>query len=96
MDPLNIDIIKEWGLQNLSEDEREGIVERIGRLIYQALLVRSLDLLSDEEQDDLDVLLDKDETTPVEVIQFLAEKIPTLEAIRKEEVENLKRDILVH
>lgn len=61
---LSKDIIKEWGLENLSPDKQEETVERIGRILYQAILVRSLDILSEQEQEEFDQLLDKDETTP--------------------------------
>jgi hypothetical protein len=95
MNPLNDDIIKEWGLSKLALEEQADMVERIGRLIYQALLVRSLDLLSEEEQTELDLILDEEQTTPQDVLHFLEVKIPTFELLRQEEITNLKRDILV-
>lgn len=95
MNSLSKEIIKEWGLSHLSQEEQVDMVDRIGRLIYQALLVRSLDILSDDEQDELDKILDKDESTPEDTLRFLEEKIPTFELILKEETENLKKDVLV-
>jgi hypothetical protein len=89
------DIIKEWGLQGLPEQEQIDMVERIGRLIYQAVLVRSLDILSEVEQEELDLLLDEDETTAEDVVKFLYQKIPTFEVLLKEEIGKLKADILV-
>jgi hypothetical protein len=87
--------IQEWGLQNRSPEEQADYIERIGRLVYQALLVRSLDLLTDEEQTELDLLLDEEHTTAEDVLVFLASKIPTFEILRKEEIEKIKKDILV-
>ncbi len=92
---LSIDVIKEWGLQNLSSEKQEEMVERIGRIMYQAILVRSLDILSEKEQDDFDALLDKDDTTPQTVLSFLESKIPTFQELLKEEKNNLKRDLLI-
>jgi hypothetical protein len=95
MNPLSKDIIAEWGLGELPLEEQIDMVDRIGRLIYQALLVRSLDILSEVEQEEFDLLLDEDTSTPEEVVLFLERKIPTFKLLLKEEVSKLKADILV-
>lgn len=95
MNPLSKDIISEWGLGELPQEEQIDMVDRIGRLIYQALLVRSLDILSEVEQEEFDLLLDEDTTTPEEVVLFLERKIPTFKLLLKEEVSKLKSDILL-
>lgn len=95
MNPLSKDIVSEWGLGELPLEEQIDMVDRIGRLIYQALLVRSLDILSEVEQTEFDLLLDEDTTTPEEVVLFLERKIPTFKLLLKEEVNKLKSDILV-
>ncbi len=93
--PLSKDIIKEWGLQSIPPEKQEEVVERIGKLLYQAILVRSLDILSEKEQDDLDKLLDKDDTTPQTIFAFLESKIPTFQDLLRDEKTSLKRDILM-
>lgn len=95
MNPLSKDIVSEWGLGDLPQEEQIDMVDRIGRLIYQAVLVRSLDILSEVEQEEFDLLLDEDTTTPEEVVLFLERKIPTFKILLKEEVSKLKADILV-
>ena len=95
MNLLSQDIINEWGLQNLSEAEQVNYIERIGRLIYQAILVRSLDILSSGEEIEFDALLDQDSTTPEDVLAFLQKKIPTFHLLLKEEIERLKEDVVV-
>ena len=89
------EVIEEWGLQSLSEDKQADIVERIGRMIYQAVLVRSLDILSEKEQAELDLIMDKDQTTPENVLAFLKSKIPTFDTILAEEKQKIKDDVLV-
>ena len=95
MNPLSKDIINEWGLQDLTEIERIDMIDRIGRLIYQAVLVRSLDILSEAEQEEFDQLLDIDTTTPEDVLAFLQKKIPTFSLLLKEEIGKLKEDVVV-
>lgn len=95
MHVLSKDIIAEWKLTNLSEQEQIDFVERIGRLIYQAVLVQSLDILSEIEQEELDMLLDEDTTTPEDVLNFLSKKIPTFNLLLKEEIRKLKGEVLI-
>ncbi len=94
-DILSKDIIKEWRLESLPAENQVSMVERIGRLIYQAILVRALDILSENEQMEFDLLLDEDNTTPDDVLSFLHKKIPTFDQLVIEERSNLKRDLLV-
>jgi hypothetical protein len=95
MNILSKDIIREWGLLDLPETKQVELVDRIGKLLYQAILVRSLDILSEKEEGELDVLLDKDATTAQDVLVFLASKIKNFDAIVAEEREKLKEDVMV-
>lgn len=92
---LSSDIIQEWGLGSLPQEKQIEMVERIGKIIYQAILVKSLDILSEKEQVEFDLLLDEDTTTPDDVLGFLQKKIPNFEKIVLEERNNLKNDLLI-
>jgi len=92
---LSKDVIVEWGLQSLPPEKQADIVERLGRMIYQAILVKALDILSEKEQVEFDLLLDEDKTTVEDVLGFLQSKIPTFEKLVLEERSRLKEDILV-
>ncbi len=89
------EILEEWGLSSLDEQKQIEIIDRIGRMLYQALLVRSLDILSDKEQTEFDLLLDEDGTTPEHVLAFLNSKIPTFEQLVIEERHKLRDDLLI-
>ena len=52
---LSKDLIEEWKLSHLSVDKQEEMANRIGHILYQAILVRSLDILSEKEQNDFDI-----------------------------------------
>jgi len=92
MNSLSPDTIKDWKLDSLGGDEQTAKVDDLGRLLYQAILVRSLDILSSDEQIALDKLLDDNATTPKEVISFLQSKIPTFATLVGEEIEKLKQE----
>ena len=95
MNIVSKEIIQEWGLGNLSEIKQVEMVERVGLLIYHAVLVQSLDILSDAEQTELDTLMGEDSTTTEDVLAFLNSKIPTFKELVKEEQDRLKESILV-
>jgi hypothetical protein len=92
---LSKDIIKEWGLSEMPESKKAEMVDRIGRILYQAILVRSLEILSNDEEEELDSLLNKDNTSPQDVLLFLKSKIPTFEKLVLEERKNLKDDLVM-
>ena len=92
---LSKDIIAEWGLGSLPEPKQVEMVERIGRIMYQAILIKALDILSEKEQTEFDLLLDEDSTTPDTVLAFLQKKIPTFERLVRDERKNLKEDLLM-
>jgi hypothetical protein len=94
-DILSKDVVKEWGLETMPLEKQADMVDRIGKMIYQAVLVRSLDILSEKEQTEFDLLLDEDATTPQDVLAFLQSKIPTFEQLVLEERTNLKQDLAV-
>jgi hypothetical protein len=92
---ISKNIIADWGIGPLSPEKQEKVIREIGLMIYQALLVRSLDILSIKEQEALDMLLDINTTTTEEVLIFLKSKIPTFDALLKEERQKIKEDILL-
>ncbi len=92
---LSKDLIEEWKLTNLSPEKQTELADRIGLILYQAILVRSLDILSEKEQEDFDSLLDQNETTPQDVLSFLKSKIPTFELLIKEEKEKVRQVLLL-
>ncbi len=62
---------------------------------YQAILVRSLEVLSAVEEEERDRLMDNDRTTQEDILLFLESKIPTFEKLVLEERKNLKEDLLI-
>ncbi len=91
---LSKEIITEWNLGTLPKENRTDLVSRISRMLFQALMVRSLDILSEGEQAELDDLMNQNSTTTDDVLIFLKSKIPTFSMLVKEERENLKKEIL--
>ncbi len=96
MNILPKNIIQEWGLEGMSETAQVDFVDRVGKLLYQAILVRSLDILSEKEEIELDLLLDEDTSTPQDVLVFLQSKIKTFDILVAEERDKLKGEVVAH
>ena len=93
MNILSKEIIKEWDLSDVPQSRRSEVISRIGGIIYQAVLVRSLEILLQEDEEELDSLMNKDETTSEDVLKFLKSKTSTFDELVAEERQNLKKDI---
>ncbi len=93
MNPLLQKIIEEFGISTLPKEKQEEIVARIGGIIYQAVLMRVLDQMTESEQDEFDALLEKG-ALPEETFSFLKEKVPAIEQIIKEESDAFKKETM--
>ncbi len=82
-------------MSSKSELEQASEILRLGKTMYQAVLVKSLEILSVEEEDELDRLLDLDTTTTETVLRFLKSKIPTFDLLVIEERQKLKEGMVV-
>ena len=84
MNPIQKNLIKELKLEHLSEKEAEKRLENVGLIIYQNVLMHVMDMLTDEEQDQFEKLLDEN-AHPNEIFMFLNKKVPGFEEIIKVE-----------
>ncbi len=87
----NNNIIYDLGLELLSPEQQEEALISIGQIIFQAVIIRVLDILSDEEKDDFEKLLAGNSSEEM-ILNFLKSKIEDLDEIIKEEVENFKKE----
>lgn len=92
---LDQNIIEYLGVANLDEELRDKTLLRVGKIIYQAVIIRAVELLDDEAQTRFDELLDgvgSDEKKQDEILEFLQKEIPNLDEIVKEEITKIKEE----
>ncbi len=84
-------MVKEWGLEKLSSEEQDSYIERIGTLIYQAVIVRASEEMSAADQTAFDTFMNEhpEADAPV-ILDFLSGHITTFAAIIAEETAKLK------
>ena len=95
MEFLPPDIINEWGLASLEGNERTEAVQKIGKMIYQAVLSKSQENLVDEDKQELNKILENDYSTVKDVLIFLKSKINNFDDLVRGERENLKKEIIL-
>lgn len=83
------DIITLFNIKDLPEDKQEETINRIGKIIFQNVLMRALPMLTEEELAKYETLLSAN-ATPEELMNFFGEKIPNFLEIIKEESINFR------
>ena len=86
------DLFDLFDLDKVSPEKAAEMIQRLGRLVIQAVLIRVLPLLSESEFDEYEKITEG-ENGPEKVIIFLAQKIPDFEKIVKEEAEILRNEM---
>jgi len=89
MNPIEKNIIEVLELENLPREEAEEILIRTGAVIYENVLLRVMETMTEKDQDDFEKILDN-EGKPEEIFSFLKERVKDFEKIVKEESEKLK------
>jgi hypothetical protein len=83
------DIITLFKIKDLPEDKQEETINRIGSIIFQNVLMRTLPMLAEEDLAKYEDLLEKN-ASPEDLMDFFGEKIPNFLKIIKEESINFR------
>lgn len=84
-------IINAYNLGPLPESEQDDIIERIGSLIFQSILMRVMEDMPESDQTKFEDLLDAD-ASPEIIVGFLRDNVSNFEEISKEEAEKFQRE----
>ncbi len=84
-------IVNAYNLGSLPESEQDDIIERIGSLIFQSILMRVMEDMSEGDQNKFEDLLDAD-ASPEIIVGFLRDNVSNFEEISKEEAEKFQRE----
>jgi hypothetical protein len=90
MNAIARDIIKEFGLEELPEAEKQDVIDQMSDVVMQAVLVRGLAALTETQQDALDAALEKNPNDFDVILDFFAANIPNFDGLVQEEVARIK------
>lgn len=89
-DYFQVDLIKELGLENLSEVEKKELEDKMFSVVEERINSALIARLSEDDKKNLDMVLDNDD----ELIAFLKEKIPGIELLVAEIISNFKKEMI--
>lgn len=88
---INKNIVVILGINKLPIEKQKEAMERLGSIVYQEVMIRVLNIMSEEDKDIFEKMVEKD-PNPEILFEFLAKKIPNLDEIVKEEAESLREE----
>ena len=91
-DEINKNIVITLGINNLPVEKQKEAMERLGVIVYQEVMLRVLDILTENDKNEFEKLIEED-PKPETLFDFLANKIPNLGEIVKEEAEKLREEV---
>lgn len=92
MEPiLTEEIIAELGLDKLPPEQKDDVIERVGNVIFQGVIVRIMEGMSEEDKEAFYDVVDKNPEGGEPVIEFLQKKVPNLADIVAEEIDSFKQ-----
>jgi hypothetical protein len=84
-------IISDFGLSSMSPEEQEDMIERVGNLLFEAVIGRSVDELDTEHLDQFEKVIEGAGGDYEKVISFLKNNVPDFKEIVSEEMNRLKK-----
>ena len=88
---INNTIIQTLGISELPLETQQEAMRFFGSLIYQEIILRSVEDMSDDDKTEFTKLI---ETNPTQetLFDFLASKTPHIETIAKEEAQSIREE----
>lgn len=91
---LKANLITKLGIDKLPPEKQADLLLKIGDTIFQAVITRVIEELSEEDRDAFDRLLDEKKDHEEAVFDFLQSKLPNLDEIVNEEIAEFKKETL--
>ncbi|MFA6386644.1 MAG: hypothetical protein WCW04_02665 [Candidatus Paceibacterota bacterium] len=88
---INKNIVLTLGINTLPVEKQKEAMERLGAIVYQEVMLRVLDILTEEDKDAFEKLIEKN-PDPELLFGFLSDKVSNLDEIVKEEAEKLREE----
>ena len=89
---LQKNIIKDLGLDTLPEKEQEEALLIIGKIIFQSVLIRTMEELDEKSKNEFEKILSEKPNDEEAILGFLQSKLPNLDEIVNDEVSKFKQE----
>lgn len=91
---LKANLITALGIDKLPAEKQADLLLKIGDVLYQAVIGRVIEELSEEDREAFDRVLTEKKDDEDAVFNFLQAKLPNLDEIVNEEIAEFKKDSL--
>jgi hypothetical protein len=88
---VNQNIIQILGIDKLPVEKQKDAMESLGGIVYQEVMLRALDEMSEADKDEFEKLIETN-PDPETMFAHLASKVPNLEKIVEEEAQSLHEE----
>ncbi len=88
---INKNIITILGIDKLPIEKQKEAMEKLGAIVYQEVILRALEVMKEEDKNTFEKIIEGNPDGET-IITFLAEKVPDINQIVKEEAESLKEE----
>ena len=93
MSTLKQNLIDVFELDKMPGEKMNEMLERLSKLVFQAVLVRALPLLSEEDLNKYEKMVGRPEGGDA-LLKFLSEKVPNFDKMIAEETEILHTEMI--
>lgn len=90
-DELKKKIIEDFGLGKMPPEEQDKFIEKIGNMLFEAVIERSIDNMDKEAMTDFDEVISNAGEDYQKVITFLSQRVEGFKEIVSEEMARLKK-----
>jgi predicted transposase YdaD len=87
----NKNIIEILGIDKLPTDKQKEAMERLGGIVYQEVMLRALETMTEEDKDAFEKMIETN-PDPEAMFTYLGTKVPNLNEIVSEEAESLRAE----
>lgn len=94
MDPNQQNIMTQLGFDKLPVEKQEELYKRIGVVLFQGIMLRALESMSDEEQDKLDAFLGEHPEDPDALMGYLRQNVTDFDALVADEVARFRASVM--
>ncbi|MBI2627944.1 MAG: hypothetical protein HYW71_00715 [Candidatus Niyogibacteria bacterium] len=91
---LKADLFKALNTEALLPEERVSLLESVGEVVNKRIIMRLMRKLSDEQKDQLDLILAEHPKEDFALGRFLKSEMPDLQQIINEETAGYKKELI--
>ena len=90
-DEIKQKIATDFGFADLPPMEQERMIEKVGNMLFESVLERSFDSLSEQDLADYENMLGETGADYQKIMAFFKQRVPTFSQIVSEELARLKK-----